>query len=236
MNQYKDTTPPAKPQHGATSGQHERKKRLKDKIEVAIGMTFLFCFLLSVTTCQPVQSYDEKSPVTNSHSNAQAYRQALHKHDVSMDKIATSSQPKGNDRLATVSQAFNQNLVTAIKNNLLLGAGVGQNKDLSKLVSGKPCRYPLAFFVPEFWLASQASQDKDTTHLTHFTGLNRLIYSRPQLEDVTNYGGVTLQNKPIGEYAGRFLTRPRVNPATLLRNFRSNVVLTQNLLGGHYHA
>lgn len=77
------------------------------------------------------------------------------------------------------------------KNSLQSVAGMGQNKDLSKNNSGQASRYPLAFFVSKFWLASQATQDSSTTPLTHITGLNRHIYAH----SVTNYGEVTSQNK-----------------------------------------
>ena len=79
------------------------------------------------------------------------------------------------------------------KNSLQSVAGMGQNKDLSKNNSGQASRYPLAFFVSKFWLASQATQDSSTTPLTHITGLNRHIM--PAL--AKSYGGVTLQNKPL---------------------------------------
>ena len=63
--------------------------------------------------------------------------------------------------------------------------------DLSNLTSGQASRYLLAFFVPKFWLASQASQDKDTTHHPKSIGVNRHIM--PALAKI--YDGVTLQNK-----------------------------------------
>lgn len=38
----------------------------------------------------------------------------------------------------------------------------------------------------------------------------------------SSYDGVILQNKPIGEYAERFLLVPRVDPITLLKGCFSN--------------
>lgn len=45
---------------------------------------------------------------------------------------------------------------------------------------------------------------------------------------LSNYDGVTPQNKPIGEYVGRLLFRPRVNPITL---FIGRFSQTQNEIG-----
>lgn len=114
---------------------------------------------------------------------------------------------------------------TSLIFTLLSLAGVTDNKDLSKSHSGQASRYLLAFFVPKFWLASQATQSQAQTTLTHFTGLNRHIM--PAL--AKSYGGVTLQNiKAIGKYAGRFYvteSEPR-HPMTF-----HSVVLTQNYIG-----
>ena len=77
------------------------------------------------------------------------------------------------------------------KNNLLLVADMMDNKDLSKLESGQPSRYSLAFFMPNYRLTSQVNDIDSIAPLTHFTGLNRHIYAH----SVTNYGEVTSQNK-----------------------------------------
>lgn len=114
------------------------------------------------------------------------------------------------------------------KNNLQSVAGVIDNKDLSKIYSDTPNRYSLAFFVPKFWLAPQATQDNSTTHHPKSIGVNRHIM--PALAAV--YDGVTLKNKPIGEYSRRFCiteSEPH-HPMTF-----HSVVLTQNHTGG-YHA
>ncbi|RVU80845.1 hypothetical protein EOL70_30195 [Leucothrix sargassi] len=114
------------------------------------------------------------------------------------------------------------------KNNLQSVAGVIDNKDLSKLESGQASRYPLAFFVPKFRLLSQSGDNKAQIHPPQFTGVNRHIM--PALAAV--YDGVTLKNKPIGEYSRRFYvteSEPH-HPMTF-----HSVVLTQNYIGS-YHA
>ena len=118
---------------------------------------------------------------------------------------------------------------------LLSLAGVADNERLSKLVSGQPFRYLLAFFVLKNRVASQATDNNSTTYLPHFTGVNRHIYRQPQHEEVKIYDwdDVAEYKSLLGKYAGRFLTRPRVSPNHPM-TFHS-VVLTQNLLGG-YHA
>lgn len=80
---------------------------------------------------------------------------------------------------------------TSLNNRLPLVAGMMDNKDLSKLESGQPSRYSLAFFMPNYRLTSQVNDIDSITPLTHFTGLNRHIYAH----SVTNYGEVTSQNK-----------------------------------------
>lgn len=112
------------------------------------------------------------------------------------------------------------------KNNLQSVAGVIDNKDLSKSHSGQASRYPLAFFVPKFRLLSQSGDNKAQIHPPQFTGVNRHIM--PALAAV--YDGVTLKNKPIGEYSRRFYvteSEPH-HPMTF-----HSVVLTQNYIGGY---
>ena len=110
-------------------------------------------------------------------------------------------------------------------NRLPLVAGVTDNKATQNLVSGKPCRYPLAFFVSKFWLAPQATQSQDTTHLTHFTGLNRHIYAH----SVTSYGGVTLQNSPLWVICRAVANKTESEPRYPMTSH--SVVSTHNLLG-----
>lgn len=115
---------------------------------------------------------------------------------------------------------------------LPLVAGVIDNKDLSKLVSGHAKPQLLAFFVPKFCLTSQVGNTKAQTHLNPFTGLNRHTYAH----SVTSYGGVTLQNiKAFRRICRAVTVCTESEPRHPLRNFRNAVVLTQNLLGG-YHA
>ena len=114
------------------------------------------------------------------------------------------------------------------KNSLQSVAGVIDNKDLSKTISGQASRYSLAFFVPKFRLLSQSGDNKAQIHLPQFTGVNRHIM--PALAAV--YDGVTLQNKrkPIC----RAVTNSTESEPHHPMIFHS-VVLTQKLLGG-YHA
>ena len=79
----------------------------------------------------------------------------------------------------------------SLKNSLPLVAGMMDNRGLSKLESGQPSRYSLAFFMPNYRLTSQVNDIDSIAPLTHFTGLNRHIYAH----SVTNYGEVTSQNK-----------------------------------------
>lgn len=117
---------------------------------------------------------------------------------------------------------------TSLKNSLPLVAGMMDNKDLSKTISGQASRYSLAFFVPKFRLLSQSGDNKAQIHLPQFTGVNRHIM--PALAAV--YDGVTLQNKrkPIC----RAVTNSTESEPHHPMIFHS-VVLTQKLLGG-YHA
>ena len=46
-------------------------------------------------------------------------------------------------------------------------------------------------------------------------GVNPSYKDFVQTKHLSFYDGVTPQNKPFGEYVGRFLYRPRVNPITL---------------------
>lgn len=115
---------------------------------------------------------------------------------------------------------------TSLKNSLPLVAGMMDNKDLSKTISGQASRYSLAFFVPKFRLLSQSGDNKAQIHLPQFTGVNRHIM--PALAAV--YDGVTLQNKrkPIC----RAVTNSTESEPHHPMIFHS-VVLTQKLLGGY---
>lgn len=50
-------------------------------------------------------------------------------------------------------------------------------------------------------------------------GVNPSYKDFVQTKHLSSYDGVTPQNKPFGEYVGRFLYVPRVNPITLLGRF-----------------
>ena len=95
------------------------------------------------------------------------------------------------------------------KNNLLLVADMMDNKDLSKLESGQPSRYSLAFFMPNYRLTSQVNDIDSIAPLTHFTGLNRHKFM-PVLAAVYVRKDIAKYKSLLGEYAGRLLLRPRV--------------------------
>ena len=131
--------------------------------------------------------------------------------------------------MSKILRLLNIGEFNSLKNSLPLVAGMMDNRDLSNNhASGQPFRYLLAFFVPKFCLLSQSGDNKAQTHLPQFAGVNRHIM--PALAAV--YDGVTLKNKPIGEYSRRFYvteSEPH-HPMTF-----HSVVLTQNYIGG-YHA
>ena len=115
---------------------------------------------------------------------------------------------------------------TSLKNSLPLVAGMMDNKDLSKTISGQASRYSLAFFVPKFRLLSQSGDNKAQIHPPQFTGVNRHIM--PALAAV--YDGVTLQNKrkPICRAVADVTESEPHHPMIF-----HSVVLTQKLLGGY---
>ena len=118
---------------------------------------------------------------------------------------------------------------TSLKNSLPLVAGMMDNKDLSKTISGQASRYSLAFFVPKFRLLSQSGDNKAQIHPPQFTGVNRHIM--PALAAV--YDGVTLQNSPFWVIcrAVTIVTESEPHHPMIFHS----VVLTQNYIGG-YHA
>lgn len=135
-------------------------------------------------------------------------------------KPNTSNHPN-----TTPSFHYHVNLWRVIGRLLLCGSGfVGYIKDLSKTTSVTPQRHR-GFFVPVF----SASQADTTEAKQHLAGLYQSMVQSVH----TSYGWVTLQNKPYGKYAGRYLVVPRVNPPTLLTLFNS-VVSTQKQQGGNH--
>ncbi len=93
--------------------------------------------------------------------------------------------------MSKILRLLNISEFNSLKNSLPLVAGMMDNRDLSnKTHNGKPSRYSLAFFVPKFWKASQATQDNSTAHLPQFTGVIRHIM--PAL--AISYDGFTQPN------------------------------------------
>ena len=92
--------------------------------------------------------------------------------------------------MSKILRLLNIGEFNSLNDSLPLMAGMMDNRDLSKTISGQASRYSLAFFVPKFWLASQASQDKDTTHHPKSIGVNRHIM--PAL--AISYDGFTQPN------------------------------------------
>ena len=122
---------------------------------------------------------------------------------------------------------------TSFNNRLPLVAGMMDNRDLSNNhASGKPYRYSLAFFVPKFWKAPQANQDKDATHLTQFTGLNRhkFMAALPAV-----YVRKTSQNSPFWVICGA-ATCVAESDSEHPMTFHSVVTTQKTTQGGHNHA
>ena len=130
--------------------------------------------------------------------------------------------------MSKILRLLNIGEFNSLKNSLPLVAGMMDNKDLSKTISGQASRYSLAFFAPKYRLTSQVTDIDSATHHPKLTGVNRHIM--PALAAV--YDGVTLQNKrkPIC----RAVTNSTESEPHHPMIFHS-VVLTQKLLGG-YHA
>lgn len=122
---------------------------------------------------------------------------------------------------------------TSLNNRLPLVAGMMDNRDLSNNhASGKPYRYSLAFFVPKFWKAPQANQDKDATHLTQFTGLNRhkFMAALPAV-----YVRKTSQNSPFWVICGA-ATCVAESDSEHPMTFHSVVTTQKTTQGGHNRA
>ena len=99
MNRYKDTT--HKPNTLETQKKWHSERFINAFLDCLLMAGMVLFVLILATYCQPARAtYDEKSQVTKSHSltcentsqvsisqsNAQAYRQALHKHSLSIGK------------------------------------------------------------------------------------------------------------------------------------------------------
>ena len=92
----------------------------------------------------------------------------------------------------------------------------GDNGVLSqKLIAVKPYRQTWLFLRP------------NTATNGIGAGVNPSYKDFVQTKHLSSYDGVTPQNKPFGEYVGRCLWKPRVNPITLFGRFSQ----TQNSKG-----
>ena len=115
-------------------------------------------------------------------------------------------------------------------------AGVTDNKDLSKLVSGRASRNLLAFFVPDNSSASQAatiySSIAPRAHLSALRG-QTIISMANHLP--TDYDGLTLQNKRAVRRICRAVTNVTESKTRHPILLPYSVALTQKTLGG-YHA
>ena len=129
--------------------------------------------------------------------------------------------------MSKILRLLNIGEFNSLNNRLPLVAGMMDNRDLSKTISGQAIRYSLAFFVPKFRLLSQSGDNKAQIHLPQFTGVNRHIM--PALAAV--YDGVTLQNSPFWVIC-RAVTNSTESEPHHPMIFHS-VVLTQKLLGGY---
>lgn len=129
--------------------------------------------------------------------------------------------------MSKILRLLNIGEFNSLNNRLPLVAGMMDNRDLSKTISGQASRYSLAFFVPKFRLLSQSGDNKAQIHLPQFTGVNRHIM--PALAAV--YDGVTLQNSPFWVIC-RAVTNSTESEPHHPMIFHS-VVLTQKLLGGY---
>ena len=131
--------------------------------------------------------------------------------------------------MSKILRLLNIGEFNSLNDSLPLMAGMMDNRDLSKTISGQASRYSLAFFVPKFRLLSQSGDNKAQIHPPQFTGVNRHIM--PALAAV--YDGVTLQNSPFWVICRAVSSRTESEPHHPM-TFHS-VVITQKLLGG-YHA
>ena len=119
MNRYKDTT--QKPNTLETQKKWHSERFINAFLDCLLMAGMVLFILILATYCQPARAtYDEKSQVTKSHrltcentsqltyentsqvsisqSNAQAYRQALHKHSLSIgNDIGNTGNESGNE-------------------------------------------------------------------------------------------------------------------------------------------
>lgn len=90
-----------------------------------------------------------------------------------------------------------------------------------KTNSGQPNRDFMAFFMPK------NRKPLANPTISHYSQGNTII---SQVLSLVRYDGATLQNKPLGEYAGRLLFVPRVNPIT---SYLLAIFSTQKQIGAY---
>ena len=109
---------------------------------------------------------------------------------------------------------------------------------LSKNVSGQASRYLLAFFVPDSSTASQANTMPSSITLNASKKASReqyLIFIAAFQGLLTNYEGLTLQNKRAERRICRAVTNVTESKTSHLILLPYSVIFTQKTLGG-YHA
>ena len=128
MNRYKDTT--HKPNTLETQKKWHSERFINALLDCLLMAGMVLFVLILATYCQPARAtYDEKSQVTKSHrltcentsqvsisqSNAQAYRQALHKQAFSIglalekpNQNPVVTQRKPSQKLTESQRPFNQ--------------------------------------------------------------------------------------------------------------------------------
>tara|TARA_R110002124_G_scaffold56783_5_gene159868 strand:- start:1874 stop:2407 length:534 start_codon:yes stop_codon:yes gene_type:complete len=109
--------------------------------------------------------------------------------------------------------------------------------DLSKLTSGQASRDILAFFVPVIGMDSQSSTKQTDTAPQAYSSATRgqtIISIANHL--LTDYDGLTLQNKIAERRICRAVSSKTESKTRHPISLLYSVALTQNLLGGHYHA
>ncbi len=127
-----------------------------------------------------------------------------------------------------INHNFLLKIVSFPKNPLTNSYNRGYDKALSQeLVSGKPYRYLLAFFVSKICLDPQSSKGLNTNPLTHLQG-KTVISKASNLP--TSYNGLTLQNTIASRRICRAVANKTESKTRYPMTF--HMVLTQNLLGG----
>ena len=97
MNRYKDTT--HKPKTLETQKKRHSERFINAFLDCLLMAGMVLFVLILLTYCQPARAtYENTSQVSISQSNAQAYRQALHKHSLSIgNDIGNTGNESGNE-------------------------------------------------------------------------------------------------------------------------------------------